>query len=55
MTTAQSICRYRHLATDAIPVEAVTQCSGCGHHLCDFHARYHKCPNDHPHAPLGAR
>ena len=54
MTTTQPTCRYGHLQSDE-PIVAVTQCAGCGHHLCDFHARYHKCPNDHPHAPMGAR
>ena len=55
MTTAQSVCQYHHLTPGEIPVEAVTQCAGCGYHLCDFQSRYHECPNDHPHAPLGAR
>ena len=54
MTTTQTTCRYRHPQSDE-PILAVTQCAGCGYHLCDFHARYHKCPNDHPHAPMGAR
>ncbi len=54
MSATQRRCHYRHLQSDE-PIAAVTQCASCGHHLCDFHARYHKCPNDNPHAPMGAR
>lgn len=55
MTIAQFARQHGHLRLGEIPVEAVTQCAGGGYHLCDFHARYHRCPNDHTHAPLGAR
>ena len=54
MRTTQPRCIGIHPQSDG-PIAAVTQCAGCGHHLCGFHARYHKCPNDHPHAPMGAR